>query len=279
MLGIGRSGTSAIARSLRVFNVELGCNLTPPEANVNEKGFWENEDVLALNRAMLNFIDSDWDKVPIPIDADDLQRLLKSEFFQRACALINRKSMSGDIFGFKDGRTTKLIPFWEKVFIETDCEVFYLIAFRNPMGVAESYNKYIGISRKQIYSLWAGYLITSLIHSQGYKRALVNYDRLLEQPEQELNHISNKLLLEIRSDELSAYMSEFLDTKLRHHIYNLDDLECEKAVPQLAKDMYASLVRLCKEETIFDSFILRTLVSRWSLKWRELEASMAHRTP
>lgn len=41
VLGMHRSGTSAIARGLQVFGVELGNRLIPPLENNNVTGFWK----------------------------------------------------------------------------------------------------------------------------------------------------------------------------------------------------------------------------------------------
>lgn len=40
VLGMHRSGTSAVARGLKALGVELGEHLMPPAANNNEKGFF-----------------------------------------------------------------------------------------------------------------------------------------------------------------------------------------------------------------------------------------------
>ena len=54
ILGMHRSGTSAITRGLQVMGVSLGNNLMPPMEDVNAKGFWEDIDLVALNVEILN---------------------------------------------------------------------------------------------------------------------------------------------------------------------------------------------------------------------------------
>ena len=44
VLGMHRSGTSAVARGLKALGVDLGENLMPPVEGNNEKGFWEDRD-------------------------------------------------------------------------------------------------------------------------------------------------------------------------------------------------------------------------------------------
>ena len=56
VLGMHRSGTSAVARGLKALGVELGEHLMPPAANNNDKGFFEDVDVNALNNEILKLI-------------------------------------------------------------------------------------------------------------------------------------------------------------------------------------------------------------------------------
>ena len=59
VLGMHRSGTSAITRGLQVMGVELGDRMMPPVEGNNSKGFWEDLDLYALNIEILNNIGSD----------------------------------------------------------------------------------------------------------------------------------------------------------------------------------------------------------------------------
>ena len=48
MLGMHRSGTSTITRGLKVLGVELGNKLMPPVLGDNDKGYFEDIDLLYL---------------------------------------------------------------------------------------------------------------------------------------------------------------------------------------------------------------------------------------
>lgn len=60
VLGMHRSGTSAITRALKVMGVELGDRMMPPVEGNNDKGFWEDIDLNALNIQMLDAIHHEW---------------------------------------------------------------------------------------------------------------------------------------------------------------------------------------------------------------------------
>ena len=52
VLGMHRSGTSALARVLNLLGVDLGTNLLPA-AEDNETGFWEHRDLVLVNEEVL----------------------------------------------------------------------------------------------------------------------------------------------------------------------------------------------------------------------------------
>ena len=69
VLGMHRSGTSAITRGLVVLGVELGHRLMPPEENINDRGFYEDIDINAINVALYRSLKSHqrWHSlIPVP---------------------------------------------------------------------------------------------------------------------------------------------------------------------------------------------------------------------
>ena len=55
VLGMHRSGTSAISAGMQVLGVEFGDRLLPPVKGDNDKGYWEDIDLCALNVKCLKF--------------------------------------------------------------------------------------------------------------------------------------------------------------------------------------------------------------------------------
>jgi hypothetical protein len=60
VLGMHRSGTSALTRGLQVMGVSLGERLIPPIEGNNAKGFWEDIEINAFDNEMLAAIESAW---------------------------------------------------------------------------------------------------------------------------------------------------------------------------------------------------------------------------
>ena len=116
VLGMHRSGTSAITRGLQVLGVGLGDDLLPAQKD-NQKGFWEDTDLNKINEELLHALGADWHTLR-PISANDLAGPDIHDFHNRALDIVRRRCRENTIFGFKDPRTAVLLPFWRGVFDE-----------------------------------------------------------------------------------------------------------------------------------------------------------------
>ncbi|MBC7193997.1 MAG: glycosyl transferase, partial [Marinobacter sp.] len=140
VLGMHRSGTSAITRGLQVLGVGLGDRLIPPMEGINDKGFFEDIDLNALNNEILQALGSDWHYLS-PIETSDVDALRKKGYFLRAVELLRQKVGDAPTFGFKDPRVAKLLPFWKDVFAHCKFDVGYILAVRHPLSVVKSLAK------------------------------------------------------------------------------------------------------------------------------------------
>jgi len=134
VLGMHRSGTSAITRGLKVLGVELGSKLLSPEVGINDKGFWEDIDVTAFNDEFLKELGHDWHSLT-PIMPHELHSQIAQNRKLRAVEILRNKLSGIDCFGVKDPRMARLLPFWQSVFAELNLKVSYVVAFRNPKSV------------------------------------------------------------------------------------------------------------------------------------------------
>jgi O-antigen biosynthesis protein len=260
VLGMHRSGTSAITRGLQVMGVELGVKLMPPIEGSNPKGFWEDLDLNALNIEMLNAIGNDWYYLS-SITVQDIKTLHEQGYFHRAVELMSQKTDNTSIFGFKDPRVSKLLPFWKEVFNYCQFDVNYVIALRHPLSVASSLAKRDGVEIEQSYFLWLSHIITSLTNSTGVNRVLVDYDRLMQSPDRELRRVAKSTGLEIDPIELERYKNDFLEQGLRHTVYDVNDL-VNDSCPATVREVYFSLLDVASDKAGFDSLEGKILL--WS---------------
>ncbi|MHB8253075.1 MAG: glycosyltransferase [Acidiferrobacter sp.] len=273
VLGMHRSGTSAITRGLQVLGVDIGSRMMPAVEGDNVKGYWEDIDLNALNIEMLNAIGGDWHQVSA-LSRDDFVALRERGYLLRAVDLLREKVCNIPIFGFKDPRVAKLLPFWKAVFDHCQFNVAYVVAIRNPLSVAKSLAKRGGIDAEKSYLMWLGHVIVSIAETVGVMRALVDYDRLMENPDDELNRLSRQLGLEVDHVKLQEYRNEFIDHGLRHSLYTLNDLSLESACPPVVNEMYAELLKVAADKTTLDNVMLLKKMGDWSTEFERLKSPL-----
>jgi len=252
VLGMHRSGTSAITRGLQALGVRLGDRMMPAIEGNNSKGFWEDIDINALNIEMLNFLNQDWHNLT-PLMPSDIEALLHNGYLLRAAEMLCAKVGDSPIFGFKDPRVAKLLPFWRKVFCHCQYEVSYVVALRHPTSVVKSLAKRDGFDETKSYFLWVEHLLLSLAETQEDERIIVEYDTLMEFPEQEVYRIANQLHLEVDQVELLKYISDFLDNGLRHTFYKIENLFLDTSCPKVVSEIYKTLHEVARDEATLDN--------------------------
>ncbi|MDA9868211.1 sulfotransferase, partial [Synechococcus sp. AH-224-I15] len=202
VLGMHRSGTSLIARSLGTLGVEFGDNLMPGVIDNNAKGFWEDMDVFALNEEMLATCNSNWWATET-IPEKTITNLIESGFQERAVSLIEKKIKNVRFFGLKDPRISKLFKFWSEIFKKVDAEIIYIYSLRNPISIAHSLHNRDGINFFHSYMAWAEHCLTPLAGLENKKWVKIEYEKLIENAEEELKKISLITGLELNQSELA----------------------------------------------------------------------------
>lgn len=289
VLGMHRSGTSALTRGLKVLGVDLGDNFWPA-ASDNEKGFWEAPDIVLFNETILRKLNSKkefnhhYSKIGFealkirPIGTSgfinkELNSYLRSDVFlserQIAIDILKNKLKDDVIFGFKDPRVSILLPFWQSVFEELNLDDSYIISVRNPLSVAESLLKRNNISADVSMLLWYKHMLSSIFYTQDKKNVFVHYDDLLENPKHQLERISQFLFLpmpESSLDEFEEYAHNFLTSNLRHHEYSIHDLVNNSNVPKTMTELYFLLDHLSKDALVTNS-------NEFKEQWKLIEES------
>ena len=269
-----RSGTSALARGLEVLGVPLGSELLPARAD-NPKGFWEDREVFRINEAVLKAAGRRWDSVAPPGDSSwALPEVTKLQ--REATDLIRSRLASRPIWGFKEPRTCRLLPFWQAVFREAGVQDGYVIILRNPVSVASSLADRNDFTPEKSYLLWLGHLIPALRDTEGRPRMLLDYDLLMADPGTELARIRNALDLsepaEGMTAHLEAYAADFLDASLRHAHWQDADLVADARAWELVTHGYALMERAARGNTDSNG-------SAFLAEFRDIEARWRALTP
>jgi hypothetical protein len=222
VVGAGRSGTSTLTRGMAALGIELGDNLKPGSRK-NPKGFFEDLDILDINQRLhrvfgLTTTGSD-------VRPEDQHRFSCGEvtaLHDEAVALMRRRFGRFPLWGFKSGGVLRLLPFWERVFATLEIEPSYVVALRHPVSVARSRARLNPLRGRQEKSdlEWLSRMVPYFHLLRDHPLAVVDYDRLMESPEQELSRVAAHLALPLDDDSrrgMREFAEAFVTPGLRHH--------------------------------------------------------------
>ena len=215
VLGMHRSGTSALARGLRVLGIALGDDLLPAHP-CNPKGFFEDAGLYAFNKALLTRLNLTWQSPEAP-DAKVLHTLAAGPPGVAALDLLREKSAGQAVLGLKDPRMSRLLPFWRPVLTASGLRAHCVISLRHPDSVAHSLRQRDRLDPETGHMLWLAHMLDILEGSAGLPRLLADYDLLLREPGRQLRRLGHFLGLPVDATELAVFADDFLDPKLRHH--------------------------------------------------------------
>jgi hypothetical protein len=214
--GMHRSGTSAISGSLRSLGMNFGDNLQEAMANVNEKGFFEDNDIVAFNQKLLAVLGRTWSSLSV-ITSQEFESPFVKALIPEASDIFSKKISSFTNFACKDPRFSILLPFWRDIFTANNLETTLIVAVRNPISVVNSLVKRDSFEREKAYYLWMYYTFSCVSGCEDYTTILVDYDSFLENPRAELNRLRKLLKIgSIASIREFLKESKFIDANLRH---------------------------------------------------------------
>ncbi|MEM6483422.1 MAG: hypothetical protein AAF662_00340 [Pseudomonadota bacterium] len=231
VLGMHRSGTSAIAGLLSETGVTMGRRLFTAQRGVNDKGFYENAAVVKLNERILDRANHAWDQ-PTILREEDLERSAPGD---TACVDLLTDEYAGIAhWGIKDPRMCLTLPLWRAAISELADEVQYLLCLRSPAEVAASICKRDGFSRDKAAYLWLNYTLSAWHYTRQCNRILVRYEDVLADPKA----IAEKIH---RSQGSSPQLEnlKFVDRSLHR---NRESTWNESSVQHLADRAYQALL-------------------------------------
>lgn len=209
----------------------------PPHPEVNPRGFWEDVELNSFNNEVLAALQTEWHGLTL-VDSEDVVFLRRRGLLLKAADLLKKKIDGVPVFGVKDPRMAKLLPFWREVFGFCNLSVGYVLPLRNPMSVAHSLAKAQGLDIEKGYLLWQEHVVTALVGTKGCRRAIFDYDAFVDAPEACIRKAASSLGLTVEDIALRSYLSEFWDAKLRRSKYTPAQLDLDGDCPVLVAEIY-----------------------------------------
>jgi hypothetical protein len=177
VLGMHRSGTSAVTQLLALAGASLPANVMPGDEH-NAKGYFEPWKIAIFDDERLRAAGSAWDDPfafpfrPLPPDEE-------RAWIDRALAMFDEEFGQATWPLMKDPRATVLLPFWRAVLAERGVATRCVIPVRHPLAVAGSLARRDGFPPEKSVLVWSAYMLAAEAYTRDLPRAFVGYDALL----------------------------------------------------------------------------------------------------
>jgi hypothetical protein len=211
VVGMHRSGTSALCAALAACGASFGEQLIDAMAGVNDEGFWEDAGVVAVNEQLLTLADSSW-YAPADGLADinwDSERFAPQR--TQASALLCAGFGDRPVQAVKDPRLCLTLPFWLEVCAELGIAARVYVINRAPLEVARSLDKRDGFPLGYGLRLYAAYwaCIQRFVPADT---TYLHYDDLLR----DANAVMSRLAEELPGLVVSPSVTAAVRMDLRH---------------------------------------------------------------
>ncbi len=203
VLGMHRSGTSALARALHLLGLGLPENLLPPAPD-NPGGYFESKDLTRLNEEILIGAGTSWHD-PSLIPAEWFASTAALAFRERAAAFVNKALAGSPMIVLKDPRLCRLLPFWRTCLTDLQITFGSVLILRDPREVARSLQLRVlfdltrpggPLSIARAHWLWLRYVLEAEKHSRELPRALLTFEMLLDDAPGELASVARALQID-----------------------------------------------------------------------------------
>ncbi|MCD4742165.1 MAG: sulfotransferase, partial [Desulfobacteraceae bacterium] len=267
ILGMHRSGTSAVSRVINLLGAYLGelDELYGPRDD-NPEGFWERKDIVDFHDELLRVISQRWD-TSLPLSDGWMASEPIAEFRQRLKKIISGAFSGREVWAWKDPRTCIFLPLWQGLLAELNSYLSIVYVIRNPVDVAKSLAKRNKFPVEKSYGIWLNYNLSALKMLSDVQLVFISYDQLLDAPQQQLSRIAEHLSIPYPSADanLSGESISFLRHDLRHSHSATDDLE---GAPQAVIDLYRLLMDVAEDKVKADATFFNK-VAGMDMQFRE----------
>lgn len=256
VLGMHRSGTSALTRVISLLGAELPKRVMGPHAS-NERGHWEPDQLVALHDRLLREIGSRWDDWrswdTFPIGEDRL-----AHYRTEIRSILEEEYDEARLFVLKDPRICRFVPLYDAILSEMGAAVSYVIPVRNPLAVIASLRQRDGMTDGFVALLWLRHVLDAEYATRGKSRFFTSYEELIADWRGVVGKMGSALSFgwPIPVETASESIGDHLSSDLQHHVFNEEDIARVGNFGAWLKDTYTALLNLCRSHDESNFIIL-----------------------
>ncbi len=271
VLGVRRSGTSAITKGLETVGVSVVDQALTPFNISNEKGYWEDLEFHAFNMKLINeLVELEQRRRGMMLlTEEEVDFLCERGFLKKASDLVLSRFLKlWQPLGIKDPRFSILLPFWKRVFKANGIAASYVIALRDPLSTVASMRIFGERQRdasaplEKFFWIWITSILGAMDASEGEDRIIVDYGELLSDPAFQMRRLADTFKLEIQKKALENYSAHFIDSKLCHFKNQTCSRHAMDDAQSFAIEIYEKLFAVAKGEALWEG--LQQVREEWS---------------
>lgn len=236
VVGMHRSGTSAVAGILHLHGISMGSEKTfkPKPLPQNPMGFYENYDFRKLSDKILN-------RAGYKVKSFDIiipERISAERHTVKMGRLIGRQESEQNHWGWKDPRVCLTLHCWLRLLDKMSLlhKTKIVFTYRAADSVANSLKRRNGLIKKEAIKLWCQYNRRALtsINQSLVETFYLSYESLLNKP----MTLCQKLLRFLEMDFKKSVVDTFIDPNLNRSAINdekSEDLSVVEITERLKK--------------------------------------------
>jgi glycosyltransferase involved in cell wall biosynthesis len=213
VLGMHRSGTSALTRTLSLMGAALPENVMGAGPG-NETGHWEPQRLVSLHDRMLAEAGSSWDDWRELDLETSLTRKRLDHYKGEIRRAIEEEYGAAPLFVIKDPRICRFVGLYVDILSTMGVAVHPVLMLRNPLAVTASLGARNEIHGAQGWLYWLRHVLDAEAASRAMKRTVIFYEHLLEDWRDELAPLFEKadidwpVDVESVAEEIDGYLSK-----------------------------------------------------------------------
>jgi hypothetical protein len=246
VLGMHRSGTSAVTRVLSILGAALPRHVIGAGPG-NETGHWEPQKLVDFHDKLLAELDSAWhDWTSLEVSRLTVQR--REEIKTRIAEIINDEYSGASLMVVKDPRICRFVPLFIEALTDAGIRPECVLVFRNPLEVAQSLKRRDGVLRGEAGLLWLRHVLDAEAATRGNPRVILSYNDLLLDWRDEIRRITldggHGRIWPSSSEGAAEQIDGFLNPAQRHYMLDNADLIRDPAMSGWIADIHDALHQL-----------------------------------
>ena len=261
VLGMHRSGTSALTRVLGLCGAALPRHSGGAYHESNPLGHWEPPRLVDAHDRFLTEAGTAWDAIldyPKSLFTTDLAATCRT----RLAEIVRSEYGDAPLFVLKDPRLSRLLPLWRPVFDTLAATPCAVIMVRNPLEVASSLQRRDRWDEYRALLVWLRYLLSAERDTRHMARCFIRYEDLMSDWRAVVTTISTQLDIVLPNHSLVAAgeIDRFLRPELRHHQRPTAELAYRGDIPDCVKEAYRCFCLAAEAGTV-DSAALNRIAA------------------